>query len=255
MVYTRSKEFASEFLGTFILLALGTGSVAMTVLFPSNPAIAGEVIRGGYTNIVFGWGLGVTFGVYTAARVSGAHLNPAVSIGLAVTGKFPMSKLLHYITAQMLGAFFGALMTLMVFYPKWIEIDPTFETTQGIMSTFPAVVGFLPGFVDQIFGTFLLMFLVLIVGQFVKEGTENQFFPFIIGAIVLAIGISFGGMNGYAINPARDLGPRLLLLVAGFKKHGLDDINVTLVPVLGPIIGAILGAVVYGFTLEEKGKP
>ncbi|WP_445435867.1 MIP/aquaporin family protein [Candidatus Borreliella tachyglossi] len=254
MVYTRFKEFTSEFLGTFILLALGTGSVAMATLFPSSPAVAGEIIKGGYTNIVFGWGLAVTFGVYTAARISGAHLNPAISIGLAATGKFPMPKLFHYIVAQILGAFTGALMTLVVFYPKWIEIDPTLEATQGILSTFPAVPGFLPGFIDQIFGTFLLMFLVLVVGKFVKEGADNPFFPFIIGAIVLAIGISFGGMNGYAINPARDFGPRLVLLMAGFKNHGFDDLNVFIIPILGPIIGAILGAMVYGFTLEDKEK-
>ncbi|AAX16755.1 MIP/aquaporin family protein [Borrelia hermsii] len=252
MIYIRFKEFIAEFLGTFILLALGTGSIAMTTLFPSNPAVAGEIIKGGYTNIVLGWGLGVTFGVYTAAKISGAHLNPALSIGLASIGKFPTSKLFHYILAQILGAFSGALMTLIVFYPKWIEIDPTFEITQGIMSTFPAVSGFWPGFIDQIFGTFLLMFLVLVVGKFVKEETQNPFFPFIIGAIVLAIGISFGGMNGYAINPARDLGPRILLLLAGFKNHGFDDMTVFIIPILGPIIGAILGAIVYEFTLEDK---
>ncbi|WP_410492320.1 MIP/aquaporin family protein [Borrelia miyamotoi] len=250
----RFKEFFAEFLGTFILLTLGTGSIAMTVLFPSNPPIAGEIIKGGYTNIVLGWGLGVTFGVYIAARISGAHLNPAVSIALATIGRFPTSKLFHYILAQILGAFSGALMTLIVFYPKWIEIDPTFETTQGIMSTFPAVPGFWPGFIDQIFGTFLLMLLILAVGNFVKEDSQNPIFPLIIGTIVLAIGISFGGMNGYAINPARDLGPRILLLLAGFKNHGFDEMNVFIIPILGPIIGAILGAMVYKFILEKEQK-
>ncbi|UPA11927.1 MIP/aquaporin family protein [Borrelia venezuelensis] len=252
MIYIRFKEFIAEFLGTFILLALGTGSVAMTTLFPSNPSVTGEIIKEGYTNIVLGWGLGVTFGVYTAARISGAHLNPAISIGLATIGRFPTAKLFHYISAQILGAFSGALMTLIVFYPKWIEIDPAFENTQGIMSTFPAVPGFWPGFIDQIFGTFLLMFLVLVVGKFIKGDTQNPFFPFIIGSIVLAIGISFGGMNGYAINPARDLGPRILLLLAGFKNHGFDEMNVFIIPILGPIIGTILGATVYEFTLEDK---
>ncbi|WP_221037742.1 MIP/aquaporin family protein [Borrelia sp. HM] len=252
MCCTRFKEFFAEFLGTFILLALGTGSVAMTVLFPSNPPIDGEIIKGGYTNIVLGWGLGVTFGVYTSARISGAHLNPAVSIGLAIIGRFPMSKLFHYILAQMLGAFSGALMTLIVFYPKWIEIDPAFETTHGIMSTFPAVPGFWSGFIDQIFGTFLLMLLILVVGNFVKEACRKLIFPLIIGAIVLSIGISFGGMNGYAINPARDLGPRILLLLTGFQNHGFDEINVFMIPILGPIIGAILGAIVYEFILSDK---
>ncbi|AHH06307.1 Glycerol uptake facilitator protein [Borrelia crocidurae DOU] len=252
MVYTKTQEFISEFLGTFILLSIGTGSVAMTTLFPSNPTIAGEIINGGYTNIVFGWGLGVTFGIYTAAKISGAHINPAISLGLATIGKFPKSKLCYYIPAQILGAFSGALMTLIVFYPKWIEIDPKFEITQGIMSTFPAIPGFWPGFIDQIFGTFLLMFLVLVVGKFIKEDIQNPFFPFIIGAIVIAIGISFGGMNGYAINPARDLGPRILLLIAGFKNHGFNDINVLIIPILGPIIGANIGAMVYKLTLKDK---
>ncbi|MBB6213129.1 MIP/aquaporin family protein [Borreliella californiensis] len=252
MNYTKFQEFISEFLGTFILLALGTGSVAMTVLFSSSPEIPGEIIKGGYTNIVFGWGLGVTFGIYTAARISGAHLNPAVSIGLASIGKFPVSKLLHYIVAQILGAFTGALMTLVVFYPKWIEMDPGLENTQGIMATFPAVPGFLPGFIDQIFGTFLLMFLISAVGDFTKKYNDNPFIPFIIGAVVLSIGISFGGMHGYAINPARDLGPRLLLLFAGFKNHGFNNLSIFIVPIIGPIIGAILGATIYEFTLKNN---
>ncbi|UPA17749.1 MIP/aquaporin family protein [Borrelia puertoricensis] len=252
MIYIRFKEFIAEFLGILILLALGTGFVAMTTLFRSNPSVTGETIKGGYTNIVLGWGLGVTFGVYTTARISGAHLNPAISIELATIGRFSTVKLFHYISAQILGTFSGALMTLIVFYPKWIEINPEFENTQGIMSNFPAIPGFWSEFIDQIFGTFLLMFLVLVIGKFIKRDTQNPFFPFIIGSIILAIGISFGGINGYSINPARDLEPRILLLLAGFKNHGFDEITVFIMPILGPIIGAILGAKVYEFTLEDK---
>lgn len=252
--YFQFDQFLAEFFGTFVLIAFGCGSVAMVTLFPSNGhfAITGEVIKGGYVNVVIGWGLGLAFAIIVSVRVSGAHLNPAVTLALALTKKFPYQKVIFYSIAQILGAISGSLIVFIIYYAKWIEVDPDFVNTQSIMATFPAVPGYLPGFVDQIFGTFMLMILILFVSSYFKDPANNIAFPFVIGAIVLVIGICFGGMNGYAINPVRDLGPRIILWVAGFKNNGFSDFRVWSVPIFGPIIGAALGAFIYKFAFEKN---
>lgn len=235
-----------------VLILFGCGSVAMVVLFGSNPSIPGEVVKGGYTNIVLGWGLAVTFGIYIAGTISGAHLNPAVTLAMAITKRLPWSKVFHYILAQFLGAFVGAALIFAVYYFKWILVDPNFDHTTGVFCTFPAVPGFWPGFFDQVVGTALLLGLILAVIDKLNAQPGANLSPFIIGLIVVAIGISFGGMNGYAINPARDLGPRLFAVVAGFKNNGLTDgVSVWLPPVLGPIVGGILGALAYDLTIGK----
>ncbi|MDR2008647.1 MAG: aquaporin family protein [Alphaproteobacteria bacterium] len=237
------RIFMAEVIGTAVLLAFGAGVVAMVVLFDGT--------KGDYTNIVFGWGLAVAFGVIVSVRISGAHLNPAVTLGLAASGRMAWKDVPNYIAAQMIGAFLGAAIVFITFYAKWIEVDPNLEHTAGIVSTFPAVAGtFWPGFVDQIVGTFLLVYLILAVGNYIKDAANSMAFPFVIGAIVLIIGISFGGMHGYAINPARDLGPRIFVWLMGFKNTGFAD-NVWIVPVVAPIIGGILGAKVFDWTIKE----
>lgn len=247
-------QFLAEFFGTFVLISFGCGSVAMVTLFPSNGhfALAGEVIKGGYINVVLGWGFGLAFAVIVSVRVSGAHLNPAVTIALALTNKFPYQKVIFYSVAQLLGAILGALIVFIVYYAKWTQIDPQLVSTQSIMSTFPAVSGYWPGFIDQIFGTFMLMILILFVSSYFKDPANNIAFPFVIGSIVLVIGICFGGMNGYAINPVRDLGPRIILWIAGFKNNGFSEFRVWSVPIFGPIIGAILGAFIYKIGFDKK---
>ncbi len=218
----------------------------MGVLFASSPPIAGEVVKGGYTNIVLGWGLGVTMGIYVSGTISGAHLNPAVTIALASTGRFPWSKCGHYIAAQFLGAFAGAAVVFIVYYAKWIQADPALDHTTGVFSTFPAVPGFWPGFFDQVVGTALLVGLILAVVDKFNAPPGSNLAPLIVGLIVVAIGISFGGMYGYAINPARDLGPRLFAVVAGFKNNGLTDgSGAWLPPVIGPMVGGLIGAWLY----------
>jgi len=246
MKFTRLQEFLAEFLGTMVLILFGTGCVAMVVLFGSNPSIPGEVVKGGYTNIVLGWGLAVTFGIYIAGTISGAHLNPAVTLALAATKRMPWSKVPHYILAQFLGAFVGAALVFAVYYPKWMLADPGLDHSAGVFCTFPAVPGFWPGFFDQVVGTALLLGLILAVIDKLNALPGSNLAPLIIGLIVVAIGISFGGMNGYAINPARDLGPRLFTVLAGFKNNGLTDgPSVWLPPVIGPIVGGLLGAFAY----------
>jgi len=246
MKFTKGQEFAAEFFGTMVLILFGCGSCAMVALFGHNPAIPGEIVKGGYTNITLGWGLAVTFGIYIAGTISGAHLNPAVTLAMCVTKRMPWSKLLHYVVAQLLGAFAGAGLMFAVYYPKWIIADPTFDNTAWVFSTFPAVDGFWPGFIDQIVGTALLLGLILAVVDKLNALPGSNLAPFIIGLIIVAIGISFGGMNGYAINPARDLGPRFFSVLAGFKNNGLTDGTMHwLPPVLGPLVGGVLGALAY----------
>ena len=257
MKFTRAQEFMAEVLGTMVLILFGCGVVAMVVLF-ADPSTPGAVTKGGYTNITLGWGLAVTFGIYIAGTISGAHLNPAVTLGMAVTGRMPWSKVPHYILGQMIGAFLGAALMFAVYYPKWVLVDPGFDHTTGIFATFPAVPGFWPGFFDQVVGTALLLGLILAVVDKLNALPGANMAPFIIGLIVVAIGISFGGMNGYAINPARDLGPRLFALLMGFKNNGffMNDPSgasvasiIWFVPVIGPCVGGILGALAYDLTI------
>ncbi|MCQ8278243.1 aquaporin family protein [Acetobacteraceae bacterium KSS8] len=249
MTYSRLQEFVAELFGTMVLILFGCGSVAMVVLFPN----AGPVPHGGYTNIVLGWGLAVTFGIYISGATSGAHLNPAVSLALAVTGRFPWSKLPHYVAGQFVGAFLGAAIVFLVYYAQWIHVDPAFDHTTGVFATFPAVPGFWPAFIDQVVGTAILLALILAVGDKFNIHAPSNLAPIVIGLLVLAIGISWGGMQGYAINPARDFGPRLFAVVAGFKNNGLTDgSGIWLPPVLGSLVGGVLGAVVYDFCI---GRP
>ena len=246
MNFTKSQEFIAEFLGTFVLILFGCGSVAMAVLFASVPPIPGEVVNGGYTNVVLGWGLAVTMGIYVSGTISGAHLNPAVTVAFAVTGRFPWAKCGHYIGAQFLGAFLGAALVFAVYHGKWIQVDAELDHTTGVFATFPEVAGFWPGFLDQVVGTALLVGLILAVVDKFNTPPGSNLAPLIIGLIVVAVGISFGGMHGYAINPARDLGPRLFAVVAGFKNNGLTDgTGVWLPPVIGPLIGGVVGALIY----------
>jgi len=250
MKFTKGQEFWAEFFGTMVLILFGCGCCAMVALFGSNPPIPGEIVKGGYTNICLGWGLAVTFGIYIAGTISGAHLNPAVTLAMAVTGRLPWGKVPHYVVAQFLGAFAGASLMFAVYYPKWIVADPTFEHTAWVFSTFPAVDGFWPGFFDQVVGTALLLGLILAVVDKLNALPGSNLAPFIIGLIIVAIGISFGGMNGYAINPARDLAPRFFSVLAGFKNNGLTDGTMHwLPPVVGPLVGGVLGALAYDFTI------
>jgi glycerol uptake facilitator protein len=169
---------------------------------------------------------------------------------MAATGRMPWGKVFHYMLAQFLGAFAGAALVFAVYYPKWIIADPTFEHSAGVFSTFPAVDGFWPGFFDQVVGTALLLGLILAVVDKLNALPGSNLAPFIIGLIIVAIGISFGGMNGYAINPARDFGPRLFSVLAGFKNNGLTDgTGHWLPPVIGPLVGGVLGAFAYDLTI------
>ena len=244
-------EILSEFIGTTVLITIGVGVVAMVELFGGS--VPGEVIKGGYTNITLAWGLAVTMGVYVSGKISGAHLNPAVTITLAVFRGFPWSKVLPYIGAQVAGAFFGAALVFANYYPAFMKVDPNLEKTAGVFSTFPAFPNQpAAGFGDQVLGTALLLFLILAVTDERNQAPTGNLTPLVIGLIVVAIGMSMGGMHGYAINPARDFGPRLLSVAAGFKHNGLTDgTGVFWIPIIAPILGGLIGAAVYDFGIRR----
>ncbi len=244
-------ELIAEFLGTFVLIVFGTGVVAMVVLFPAkNP---GELIHGGYTNITLGWGLGVTMGIYVAGKISGAHLNPAVTLALAVFRGFPWRKVLPYSIAQTGGAFAAAALVYWNYLPAFRQMDPQLERTAGVFTTFPAFPAVLQaGFLDQVIGTALLLLLVLAITDEFNAPPGANLAPLMIGLVVVAIGMSFGGMHGYPINPARDLGPRLFITLAGFHNNGLTDgAKVWWVPVVAPLVGGLVGAALYDFGIRR----
>jgi len=231
------RELLAEFLGTLVLILFGNGVVAQTVLFPD---------KGNFTNINIAWGLGVVFGIYVAGRISGAHLNPAVTLALAAFNGFSWRKVLPYSLAQTAGAFSGAGIVFLTYRKAFEKTDPLLERTAGIFATFPALPASpVTGLIDQIVGTAILVLLVLVLID-----NRNQplagLTPLLIGLIVVAIGMAFGSLHGYAINPARDIGPRLLTVLAGFRNNGLTDgTGIFLVPLIGPLLGALLGGLVY----------
>lgn len=252
---TLTAELIAEFIGTFVLMLFGTGVVAMVVLFPSkNP---GETVHGGFTNITLGWGLGVTMGVYIAGKISGAHLNPAVTLALAVFRGFSWRKVLPYTMVQTAGAFAAAALVYWNYLPAFRQVDPQLDHTAGIFTTFPAFPG-MPqaGFLDQLIGTALLVLLIFAITDEFNMPPGANLAPLLIGLVVVVIGMSFGGMHGYAINPARDFGPRLFTVVAGFSNNGLTDgSRVWSIPVVAPLLGGLIGAAVYDFGVRRFLRP
>ena len=244
-------ELIAEFLGTFVLILFGVGVVAMVVLFPSSTP--GEIIHGGYTNITLGWGLAVTMGIYVAGSISGAHLNPAVTLTLAVFRGFPWRKVLPYSLAQTTGAFVAAALVYRNYLPAFHQVDPQLMRTAGVFTTFPAFPEILQaGFLDQVIGTALLLLLIFAITDEYNSPPGPGLAPLMIGLVVVAIGISFGGMHGYAINPARDFGPRLFTVAAGFHNNGITDgKRVWWVPVVAPLLGGLIGGAVYDFGIRR----
>jgi glycerol uptake facilitator protein len=243
-------ELLAEFLGTMVLILFGNGVVAMVVLF--GHGFPGEIVNGGYTNITLAWGLAVTMGVYVAGKISGAHLNPAVTIAVAAFRGFPWSKVIPYSIAQIAGAFVAAALVFWNYHPAFMRADPQLDHTAGVFTTFPAFPEMLSaGLLDQTIGTALLLMMI-----FAITDERNQppaiLTPILIGLVVVVVGMSFGGMHGYAINPARDFGPRLLTVVAGFKNNGLTDGPLVFwVPIVGPIVGGLIGGFVYDMGIRR----
>lgn len=246
MLTGTAREALAEFFGTFILILFGSAVVAQVVLSGSA--------NGTYLSINLGWGLAVTMAIYASAGVSGAHLNPAVTVALAVHRGFPWAKVVPYCAAQLAGAFTGAAVTFITYREAFDRFDggtrlvTGAKATAGIFATYPQdFLSNVPGgLIDQIVGTALLMILVLAIGDPKNFAPEGRLQPILVGAAVVLIGMTFGYNAGYAINPARDLGPRLFTLVAGWGGEVFTAGNGWWwVPIVGPLVGGVLGGALY----------
>ncbi|WP_313540333.1 MIP/aquaporin family protein [Leifsonia aquatica] len=266
-------ECLAEFLGTFVLISFGDGVVAMAVAaLPGSGRTEGPTTfflgAGDWLLITWGWAFAVVFGVYIAGGVSGAHLNPAITLAFAIRRKFAWVKVLPYMLSQLVGAFVGAALVLLVYVSAINAFDTAGKGTKvnghtlasfSIFATFPA-----PYFhgnmwwplIDQIVGTMFLVLIVVAVIDLRNTAVQSNLGPLIIGFAVAAIGISFGANAGYAINPARDLGPRLLAWAAGWGNLAVPGdgdwfSGYMWVPILGPLIGGIIGVLVYDLFIGD----
>lgn len=274
-------EVLAEFLGTFVLIAFGDGVVAMAVAaLPGSGRTAGPTVFfqgvGDWLLIGWGWAFAVAFGVYVAGGVSGAHLNPAVTLAFAVRRKFPWRKVVPYWIAQVVGAFAGAALVYAVYWQAIDAFNKAAKTTRdaagglatySIFATFPAP--YYHGnnwgpFLDQIVGTAFLVMIIVAVIDVRNTAVKANLGPLIIGIGVAAIGISFGANAGYAINPARDFGPRLFAWMTGWGDTALPGtIDGSFswyfwVPIIGPLIGGVVGVLLYdlfiGDILHSRGS-
>jgi glycerol uptake facilitator protein len=236
------SPFTAELIGTALLILLGDGVVANVLLNKSKAQNAGWMV------VATGWGLAVALAVYCVGTFSGAHLNPAVTIGMAVLGKLEWALVGSYIAAQMLGAMVGATLVWLAYLPHWKE-TPDQGAKLGIFCTAPAIRSTGANLVCEIIGTFVLVLGVLAIltpkNLKPEHGFDAGLGPLLVGVLVLGIGISLGGPTGYAINPARDLGPRLAHAILPIAGKGGSDWGYAWIPVVGPIIGGVLGALFY----------
>jgi MIP family channel proteins len=240
------REVAAEFLGTFILIVFGAGVVAQVVLSGHQ--------NGDYLSINLAWGLAVTMAIYVAGGVSGAHLNPAVTLAVALFRDFPKKKILPYIAGQFAGAFTGAATVFVTYREAFNHFDNGVRqitgplATAGIFATYPQsfLSNFPGGVIDQVVGTALLIILVFALTDRRNTAPDEKIAPVMIGAAVVLIGMTFGFNAGYAINPARDLAPRLFTALAGWGSgvFAAND-NFWWIPVVAPCIGAVLGGFIY----------
>lgn len=244
-----AREMAAEFAGTMILILFGVGVVAQVI---AGSGLGEPQSLGDHDSIAWAWGIGVTLGVYVSARISGGHINPAVTVALAVFKGFPWRKVLPYCFAQVLGAFVAALIVRWNYSEILQKFDPGLtEKSHIVFSTLPGngtlPIGTWGAFRDQIIGTAILLFLVLALTDLRNAPPLANLAPFIIGLIVVGIGMAFGSAAGYAINPARDLGPRLVQWLTGYDSPWSDQYGNLYfwVPIAGPLIGGVLGAGLY----------
>jgi glycerol uptake facilitator protein len=237
------SDFTAELLGTMFLILLGTGVVANVVLKGTKGNNAGWMV------VTTGWALAVFVGVVVAAPYSGAHLNPAVTLGLAIAGKFPWSKVILYIVAQMIGAIIGSMLMWMVYKDHFnATTDP--DAQLAVFSTGPAIKNRVFNLLSEIVGTFVLVFAVF---YFTNAEIVEEASPIGLGSlgalpvafVVWGIGLSLGGTTGYAINPARDLGPRIAHAILPMKQKGSSDWKYAWIPIFGPLIGGAIAGLLF----------
>lgn len=236
------SPFLAEVLGTMLLIILGDGVVANVVLHKTKGQSSGWIV------ITAGWAFGVTVAVYAVGTFSGAHLNPAVTIGLASIGKFAWASVPGYVAAQLLGAFLGGAVVWLAYLPHWgATPDPTAKL--AVFCTGPAIRNPVSNVITEVIGTAVLVLGVLAIltpkNLNPDYGWNVGLGPALVGIIVWAIGLSLGGPTGYAINPARDLGPRIAHAVLPIAGKGPSDWGYAWVPVVAPIIGGLIAALLY----------
>jgi glycerol uptake facilitator protein len=266
---TGPGEYLAELLGTFLLILFGDGVVAMAVaaLNQSGRGTQSFVASGDWLLITWGWGFAVCFAVYFCGGVTGAHINPAVTIAFAARRGFPWSKVPGYIAAQLVGAFLGALLVYIVYKGAIDSWERANHATRGqpnslggyaIFATFPAPYfkTWLGPFIDQVVGTACLVGFVFAVVDEINQPVRANLAPLIVGFIVVAVGISLGANAGYAINPARDFGPRIFAWIAGWGKLAMPGNYGNIsgyfwIPIVGPILGGVIGGLVYDFGIHH----
>lgn len=229
------SQFIAELIGVAIIILFGGGVVAGCVLNKS------KAYNGGWLLITTGWGVGVATAVYVAGGISGAHLNPAVTIALASIGEFPWAKVPTYIIAQLLGGILGGIIVWLAYLPHWAETDNK-PAKLGVFSTGPAIRNNFGNVLCEIIGTTILVLGMLSIGANKLADGLN---PLLVGVLIVGIGASLGGPTGYAINPARDLGPRIAHAILPIAGKGDSDWKYSWIPVVGPIIGGVLGAFIF----------
>jgi len=243
------QNFLAELLGTMLLVILGDGVVANVVLNRTKGQNSGWIV------ITVGWGVAVAMAVYAVGRLSGAHLNPAVTVALAATGSFSWAEVPSYLAAQMIGAFLGAIVVWLAYLPHWSATQAPGDKL-AVFCTGPAVRAPIPNLITEIIGTAVLLFGILAIAAnaqtLSKAGDVDLTLvfsrglqPLLVGVLVLGIGVSLGGPTGYAINPARDLGPRLAHALLPIPGKGGSDWEYAWIPIIGPLIGGVLGAGLY----------
>lgn len=229
--------FLGELIGVAIIILFGGGVVANVVLNKSKGQNSGWIV------ITAGWAFGVAIAVYATGKLSGAHLNPAVTIALAYLGQFPWAQVPMYIAAQVLGGIIGAVLVWLTYLPHWAETEDA-EAKLAVFSTGPAIRNYLANLITEIIATAMLLFGVLALGVN-KEPATSGLAPLLVGFLVWGLGLSLGGPTGYAMNPARDLGPRIAHAILPIAGKGSSDWAYAWVPIVGPIIGGLLGAILY----------
>ncbi|EKU50519.1 MIP/aquaporin family protein [Staphylococcus massiliensis] len=227
--------YLAELIGTAILILFGGGVVANVVLKASKGNGADWIV------ISVGWGLAVTMGVYAVGQISGAHLNPAVSIGLAMDGALPWAQVPGYILAQIAGGTIGGILVWLMYLPHWKATEDK-GAKLAVFSTDPALTNYFANMISEIIGTAALVSGLMYIGVNKFSDGLN---PLVVGALIIAIGLSLGGPTGYAINPARDLGPRIAHAILPIAGKGDSNWKYAIVPILGPIAGGMLGSAIY----------
>lgn len=236
------SNFTAELIGTMLLILLGNGVVAGVVLKDSKAA------NGGWIVITLAWGLAVTFAIYAVGSVSGAHVNPAVTLSLAATGELSWDQVPAYLAGQMLGAMAGAMLVWIFYLPHWRRTEDG-EAKKAAFCTAPAIRSTWANLVSEVLGTFVLVLGLMFIGaNKFSEGLN----PLIVGFLIVAIGLSLGGTTGYAINPARDLGPRIAHFLLPISGKINSDWAYSWIPVVGPIIGGVYGALFYQAFFKQE---